>query len=486
MTQPAPATYVLVPRGLIEDLRDSPLAIGVYTLVARVYRATRAPVPLSPGDLAIFDPSLTHGSATRALRRLAEAGYLLRTDPGGRKHAYTPTWGLVRQAAVPWDLTATGLGRPRHTAAIKLDDRMLDLLIGRLRPYPSHPAIVERYLLSPLLTLRAVGTYALALIHVASTCPSLKALGLIDAAGHPLPLPDDGTVLAIASQRAADSSLTGGLTPAGWERVGMAPAPSSPSPGQPLFFVPDGQIAQPIRGVIAHTIGSTTRHDSPNAASGSEAAPIHAHAFASHGRTEIHGNHEPPPPRAEHVTAAAGGGQASFPRAKGRTAPDGSPMPAQTMSAQSGRQAVKPAARTSSDPVSSPPDPPTTSDTASNTEGESTRLLREIGVRADVAAQLADRSPDQIRAVLAQARGRQDVRSVAAWVVSALRALPAVAAAAPPRVSEKAILFHPQLSGYDRQRWLALFRAADPADRASVLARFLAAHPQEETDAAAA
>jgi hypothetical protein len=74
------------------------------------------------------------------------------------------------------------------------------------------------------------------------------------------------------------------------------------------------------------------------------------------------------------------------------------------------------------------------------------------------------------------------VRDLAAWVVSALRELPAVEEAplAAPRVSEREILFHPDLSGRERQQWLARFRRADPADRASVLARFHTEHPVTE------
>jgi hypothetical protein len=93
-------------------------------------------------------------------------------------------------------------------------------------------------------------------------------------------------------------------------------------------------------------------------------------------------------------------------------------------------------------------------------------------VRADVAVTLATRPRAQIQRVIAQGRAQPGVRDLAAWVVSALRALPAEAAA-PPHISDRAILFHPGISGYQRQIWLGRFRAAEPADRQAILDRFL-------------
>lgn len=61
--------YVPLPRPLLQALRDNALAIGVYALIARVYRATGAPVPLSPADVAAYDPSISRQAAGRALGR---------------------------------------------------------------------------------------------------------------------------------------------------------------------------------------------------------------------------------------------------------------------------------------------------------------------------------------------------------------------------------------------------------------------------------
>ncbi len=163
--------YVPVPRRLAEDLRDSPAALGVFALLARAFRAAAQPVPLSPADLRAFDPALSYGAATRALQRLCAAGWLIPTRHPGRKTAYAPSWGRVGGAPLPWDLAAPALGRPRHLAALRLDQRLLDVCMGRLAPHPTHPASVGRYLVAPLLGLREVGAYALALAGLPAASP---------------------------------------------------------------------------------------------------------------------------------------------------------------------------------------------------------------------------------------------------------------------------------------------------------------------------
>ncbi|NTU83690.1 MAG: hypothetical protein HGA45_30680, partial [Chloroflexales bacterium] len=230
---PAPATYLPLLRRMVEDLRDAPAALGAYALIARLYLIQNAPVPLSPGDLRAYDPALSYGAARRALGRLADAGYVLGDTTPGRKAAYVPTWGLVGGAPHPWDRSAPLLGQPRHLRAVRLDDRLLDLCLGRLRPSAAHAAVVERYVTAPLLGLRDVGGYALALAGLGGERPALNSLGLLSPDGSPLPLPDNLTILAIASQR-LQAEARDGLTPAGYARAGLAqPAPA----GQALFFV---------------------------------------------------------------------------------------------------------------------------------------------------------------------------------------------------------------------------------------------------------
>ena len=473
--QHTPASYILLPRRLIEDLRDSPLALGVYALVARIYRATKTPVPLSPGDLTIFDPSLTHGATTRALQRLSETGYLLPTDVGGRKHAYIPTWGKVHEAPVPWDLTAPTFGRPRHISTIKLDDRLLDLLVGRLRPHPSHPAIAERYLTTPQLTLRAIGAYAMGLIHLKPPCAALSALGLVNDAGQPLALPDDATILTVASRRATGQDVLDGLTPAGRERAGLTRTDVPPVAGQAPFFVSDQiahMIAQPLAHMIGDQIGYELVQDRGISASGSPKQAVQMYEPGSHGGIGSDGVN-PPHSISITITVSIGGGGGEFTFKKNR--PKGREVPAMPPSSFVPNSTQNAAAA------------PTDADAAntSDTVGASAKLLRGIGVRADVAAQLDAHPPEQVARLINQAHNRPDVRDTAAWVVSALRTLPIDAVSTvppPPKVSEAAILFHPNLSGFDRQRWLNRFRNADPADRPAIMVRFHAEHPMEEGD----
>jgi hypothetical protein len=83
--------------------------------------------------------------------------------------------------------------------------------------------------------------------------------------------------------------------------------------------------------------------------------------------------------------------------------------------------------------------------------------------------------------VISQARARQDVRNIAAWVVSVLRTLPTeeiVPVTDGP--SALPILLHQDISGYDRMRWMEIFRSTAPADRQTVLDRFRTKHPYDQ------
>ncbi|NTU85206.1 MAG: hypothetical protein HGA45_38600, partial [Chloroflexales bacterium] len=198
---PSPSTYVPLPRRMLEDLRDAPVAIGVYALLGRLYQTTGTAVPLSPGDLQAYDPALSYGAARRALDRLGDSGYAVAEGTDGRKLTYRPTWGRIADAPRPWDRLSASQGRPRHISVVRLDDRLLDLCLGRLRPSAAHAAVVERYVTAPLLGLRDVGGYALTLAGLGGERPALSRLGLLSPDGSPLPLPDNQTILAIASQR---------------------------------------------------------------------------------------------------------------------------------------------------------------------------------------------------------------------------------------------------------------------------------------------
>src|SRR5689334_14700538 len=59
--------YIPIPTRLATDLRDNPVAIGLYALVARLFFIVQGPVPLSRADLRRYDPCLKEGTAKRAL-----------------------------------------------------------------------------------------------------------------------------------------------------------------------------------------------------------------------------------------------------------------------------------------------------------------------------------------------------------------------------------------------------------------------------------
>ncbi|NTV99944.1 MAG: hypothetical protein HGA19_01425 [Oscillochloris sp.] len=425
-----PLYYVPIPRRMVEDLRDTPVALAAFALVARIFRATREPVVISPRDLQIFDPVLSYGSAFRALKRLRETGWLLATDIG-RKKAFTPTWGLISGNTRPWDLEAASLGRPRHINTLRLDQRLLDICIGRLTPNPHHPALVRRYFKTPLLGLMAIGDYTMALAGISVHSRILEDLHLLSN-GQALPLPDNTTIFAIASQRE-----TIGLTPAGWAQTPFPPpaaAPAPPSSGQALFFVPVDQIGpmigEVIADVIADMIGDQSSDDQEISASESAEDLIEMQSLTSHVVMEKNESTTHARPTKTVEGGEGGGGKIQQDHAE---------------------QPTKPVHETS-------------------------RLLQEIGVRRSVATSLADREPSQVSRLIAQARARLDVRDIAAWVVAALRDLPDEPIALPPapvRVSEGPILFHSGISGYQRQIWLSRFRAALPGDRQAILDRFI-------------
>ncbi|MBX0328231.1 hypothetical protein K2Z83_11140 [Oscillochloris sp. ZM17-4] len=250
-----PSYYIPIPRRLIIDLRDAPVAIGAYALIARRYHADRVPVPISPRDLQIYDPSLSYGAATRALQRLAAAGWLIAQRTPGRKSAYISAWGRIAGAPRAWDLELPDYGRPRHIPTLRLDRRLLDICMGRLDPHPGHPALAQRYLTTPLLSLRDIGIYSMALHGFPAASYALENLGLLrDDAAQPLP-DDDATILALASQRRLlDAGSPIALSPAGYRQLGLdlAEPPAPASTGQALFFVPPDQIGPMIGNPIIH------------------------------------------------------------------------------------------------------------------------------------------------------------------------------------------------------------------------------------------
>lgn len=421
--------YVPLPLPLLARLRDVPLAVGVYAIIARVFRATRVAVPLSPADLQAYDPSISESQAIRALRRLVSAGYLLQAPSEGRRNAYLPTWGRIGGVVRAWDLAAASLGRPRHIGAQPLPQDLLDHYLGRLEPHALRGAHVTRYVTQPLLGLIDVGTYALASAGYPGHRPALDRLGLMTDS-RCCALPGLEALLALVSQRRLfDAESPIALTPAGWARLGLTP-PEAPT-GTPLIFIPALPDAVRHGYPIGQPIGCAAEVERPPSASGRPRGRFAPPPQGSHGFPCEEGskNHPHPPP-------GAGGGVASH----------------------SASRAIE-----SDTPAASP----------------AAARLREIGVRRDVAATLAGRSLAQVERVIGLARRHPGVRDIAAWVVSVLRALPAEEPAAqpPPKVSDLAILTHQGLTNAERTRWLTRFRHADPIDRPDILNRFLQEHP---------
>lgn len=522
---PAPAYYVALPRRLIEDCQRTPQAIGVYALIARLYRVTRAPVPLSPADLHAYDPQLSPTRALRALQRLKARGYLTAAEQPGRKTRYTPTWGPIRGVPRVWDLDAPGLGRPGHSEYLRLDQRLLDTCLGRLRPHVDYPAQVERYLTTPLISLSDVGAYACALIGLPARSLTLAALGLLVNA-EVASLPDDTTLLAIASQRAAGTEA---LTASGWRRTPWAKQTRATEPGAPLFFVPRDRIGQGIGQPIHDPITACTdtvcglsalERDIPAALD----PPSRVHggmyldeeetttsAYEVQTMTQVGGGKNQHPKEEETVqhcpssiatcTLPARNEAYVAPRPRTHIDTDGGrdrcASPSEHVASPALQQAIgisahcsTPTAHTGDDEGRSmlrslsqkthDPTSAVTSPMAPAALPEVAHMLLAVGVRRDVAHQLAARPLTQVARVIAQARARQGVRDVAGWVVSALRALPESEpepVVPTPKVSDLAILTHRGLSNHERVRWLTRFRSAEPADRPAVLARFHAEHP---------
>src|SRR6266511_3605925 len=225
--QPLPQAYCAIPQRLLADLHDTPLAIGLYALVARLYLIMHEPVPLSRADVMRYDPNLKAGAVKRAFDRLVDRGWLIEaTQSGHQKQRYTPTWGHIGGAPRPWRLDQPCLGRPRHIARLPLARGLLDVCMGKLTPHATRTATITRYVTAPALSLTDVGCYALTLAGIPQATPNLRWLGVVRD-GRALPLPAEQRLLAIISQRplALDDNAAGGrdteLTVSGTRRLGL-------------------------------------------------------------------------------------------------------------------------------------------------------------------------------------------------------------------------------------------------------------------------
>jgi hypothetical protein len=371
---PKTFTYVCLPPRLLLDGQRNPLAVGVYSLIARLYLIHQSPIPLSAPDLQRYDPTLSYGAARGALRRLVQLGWL--TETTGHKNAYLPTWGRIRGAIRPWQIGAPGLGCPVHHTPLRLDRRLLDVLMGKLEPHPTHPAAITRYLDRPLLGLRDVGAYALTLAGYGGATERLQRYCLV-CDGQAQPLPSDHAMLALASQwlfaeDGADLSIQG------QRMLGIAmhaQAPHTTPDAQPLFFVAPSMIADLIPSLIPDLIVSEPfeeRGASATRCGRTPAMPPAQTIPGTHRNLTSQGTSPPPPP-------AGGGGM-----------------------------------QLHANEVQKPPL------LLQGMETETAQLLRGINVMSSNIAKYAHLAPELVRAAIAHGRARPEVRDLAGWVVHLL------------------------------------------------------------------
>lgn len=384
-----PTNYCAIPQRLLADLRDTPLAIGLYALAARLFLVHQSPVPLSRADILRFDPSLKPGAVKRAFDRLLAGGWLLDAPASaGHKQRYTPTWGRVKGKPLPWRMDAPCLGRSRHIVRLLLDRSLLDVCMGKLAPHATQPATVTRYLTSPAIGLADIGVYALALGAIPGETIALRRLGLLRN-GQALPVPPEMRLLALLSQRALDLGeapvLDAALTSSGTRRLGIHPAPADTDTTQPLFFVPPGLIGRPIGSLIGTLIGAdntTLPAPSPSPSAEMPAAPLPA-GITWESRDS--GKQATPPPTPSH-THATGGGEEE-------------------------RHEKKTPARRRRHPQATPSIPAT----------PATELLSTINVLPEIKAELADLPIETVHAAIQDAQAREGIRDLAGWVVKLLR-----------------------------------------------------------------
>lgn len=389
MSAAAPQSYCPIPQRLITDLHDTPLAIGLYALVGRLFFVAQAPVPLSVPDVMRYDPTLSRGALIRAFHRLISAGWLIEVRQRGHKTRYTPTWGCVKDAPLIWQMAQPCLGRPRHVHRLMLDRALLDVCMGKLTPHPVLAAPITRYVTTPALALTDIGCYALTLAGLPRETPALSWLGLVRHA-QSCPLPADPQLLALISQRplALDGAATSdlALTAAGTRKLGMAPAPAASEQGraQPLFFVPPDMIGSMIRPMIGSMIDKDEASQAAPTAPASPEPPAEAAPAGitwELGEYRDAGSPPPPPP-------SAGGGARR-------------------------ERAHRPAKAASQAEHSAAAEIPKT---------EAAQLLRAINVLPAQLQELADLPAEVVQAAIADGSARAGVRDLAGWVVALLRA----------------------------------------------------------------
>lgn len=393
---PAPGAPCLltIPLSLVVDLSDTPLAIGLYCLIARQFIIRKTPTPLSAPDIQRYDPALSRGAVLRALARLVQGGWLVEQRQAGHKTSYAPSWGRVQGAPRAWQIGQPILGRPRRMVVVRVDQHLLDICIGKLTPHPLRSALVERYLAQPALGLADIGAYALASAGYGAATPALLGMGLVQA-GRAQPAPAGEQLLARASQLALAATAPAGLNERGLRRLGCAaPAPAEPAP-QPLFFVEKTMIGSLIDTMIDSMIGQQQCDCAGFSAPECPSAPIVPAAKRSHGleRHEERQADSPPTP----LAASGGGAVSDLQRPAGEVA-------TQRLTSSKHLSIVN---RRSS--------------VVTSYDTPAAEALRAIHVLPAQIAELAQLPLGDVQAAIADARARPGVRDLAGWVVALLR-----------------------------------------------------------------
>jgi hypothetical protein len=108
--------YLLVPDPLIVAYAHDPLAVGVYVAIARLAVASKAAVPLSARDLALWMGSRRDSDRAAIMRRivkLEEGGWVLVERSTASKHRLLPTWGRDQNHAIrPWRFDSSDSAPP--------------------------------------------------------------------------------------------------------------------------------------------------------------------------------------------------------------------------------------------------------------------------------------------------------------------------------------------------------------------------------------
>jgi hypothetical protein len=390
----APDGYLWIPTQLLNTIYDSPLAIGLYTLIARRWLADGGVdgVPLSDADIARYDPQLSsRGALMRAVARLETAGWIATVRARGAKTRYMPTWGRGRGGVRPWSKAAPSLNRGR-VQTIRVSRRLLDDYLGRLIPHPRVPAQVERYQTTPTIGLKDIGVYILRQ-HQRATPPAPA----LDAAR----LCQDTTALAVPPTREALAQAE--LSVQGMRRVGLLPPgpqprPAGTDPRPTVFFVSPHMIGHMIGHMIAAPRSSGTGFGAAERAE-TPAGTKNANVTGMTGRQGMTLN--PPTPTKE----AEGGGLAMTGSIQEEqpTGEDVYYLPEKDLS----RRADRPG-RWRRDLMSIPVTP-------------SAQRLQALGVRPAQCRELADVPLPTIEAALLDAQARPKIRDRAAWVVSLVR-----------------------------------------------------------------